>query len=144
VRGDDEREAMRRVFVDAWRKARDGEPLAPLERLIAEIVADHPEYHYAVSGAQAELERDYPPETGEINPFLHMALHVGVREQLATDRPTGVAALYRRLRERRGDAHAADHAVIECLAESIWSAQRTGAAPDEAAYLKCLRARLRR
>jgi hypothetical protein len=139
-----ERETMRRVFVDAWRKARNGEPLAPMERLIAEIVADHPEYHDAVSGAQSELDRDYHPETGETNPFLHMALHTGVREQLATDRPPGIADLYRQLRERLGDAHAADHAVIECLAESLWTAQRTGIAPDEAAYLTCLRARLRR
>ena len=139
-----ERETMRRVFVDAWRKARNGEPLAPMERLVAEVVADHPEYHDAVSGAQAELARDYHPEMGETNPFLHMALHIGVREQLATDRPPGIADLYRRLRERLGDAHAADHAVIECLAESLWTAQRTGAVPDEAAYLQCLQAHLRR
>jgi hypothetical protein len=73
-----------------------------------------------------------------------MALHIGVREQLATDRPPGIADLYRRLRERLGDAHAADHAVIECLAESLWTAQRTGAVPDEAAYLQCLQTHLRR
>ncbi len=139
-----ERDAMRRVFVDAWRKARNGEPLAPMERLVAEVVAEHPEYHEAVSGAAAELERDYRPEAGETNPFLHMALHIGLREQLATDRPPGIADLYRRLRKRIGDAHEADHAVIECLAESLWQAQRDGVTPDETSYLRCLTARLRR
>lgn len=139
-----DREAMRRVFVDAWRKARNGEPLAPLERLVAGVIAEHPEYQEAVSGVGAGVGRDYHPEMGNTNPFLHMGLHISIREQLATDRPPGIAEIYRRLRERIGDAHETDHLFIECLAESLWQAQRAGAMPDEAAYLRCLRSMLQR
>jgi len=34
--------------------------------------------------------------------------------------------------------HAAEHAMIECLGEALWQAQRSGRAPDEAAYLAAL------
>jgi hypothetical protein len=36
------------------------------------------------------------------------------------------------------------HQAIECLAETMWRAQREGVPPDAAAYLECLAARARR
>jgi hypothetical protein len=30
------------------------------------------------------------------------------------------------------------HAVLECLGEIVWSAQRHGTPPDAALYLECL------
>jgi hypothetical protein len=134
-----DRDAMRRVFVEAWRKAGAGEPLQPLERLVAEVVAEHPEYQSWLTETDAGIGRDFPPEHGDTNPFLHMGLHISIREQLSVDRPPGVAALYRRIRLRTGDAHAAEHRIMECLAQSLWEAQRAGALPDENRYLDCLR-----
>lgn len=134
-----DRDAMRRVFVDAWRKARDGEPLEPLERLVAEVIAEHPEYQGFLADADGGIGRDFPPELGATNPFLHMGLHISIREQLAVDRPPGVAALYRRIRLRSGEAHAAEHRIMDCLAQSLWEAQRSGEMPDETGYLDCLR-----
>ena len=61
------------------------------------------------------------------------------REQVATDRPPGIAAIFNALLVRHGNAHSAEHAVSECLAESLWEAQRANAMPDEAAYLERLR-----
>ena len=134
-----DRDAMRRVFVEAWRKAEGGEPLQPLERLIAEVVAEHPEYQRFLSCDDGGIGRDFPPELGETNPFLHMGLHVSIREQLSLDRPPGVTALYWRIRLRTGDAHSAEHRIMDCLAQGLWEAQRSGAMPDEARYLDCLR-----
>jgi hypothetical protein len=135
-----DRDAMRRVFVDAWRKANDGGALQPLERVLAEVVAEHPEYHGFLVETDGGIGRDFPPELGETNPFLHMGLHISIREQLAVDRPPGVVGLYRRLLPRAGDAHEAEHRIMECLGRSLWEAQREGRMPDEAAYLDCLRA----
>jgi len=135
-----DRDAMRRVFVDAWRKARSGEPLQPLERLLAEVIAGHPEYHRLLADADGGIGRDFPPELGETNPFLHLGLHVGIREQIAVDRPAGVLDLYGRILRRAGDAHEAEHRIMDCLGRSLWEAQRAGRVPDEAAYLDCLRA----
>ena len=134
-----DREGMRRVFLEAFRKAEGGLPLEPLERLVAEIVGLHPEYHALLRARDSALVRDFPPELGQSNPFLHMGLHVGLREQLATDRPAGITALYRGICLRAGDVHAAEHLMIECLAQSLWEAQRAGTMPEEARYLECLR-----
>jgi len=62
-------------------------------------------------------------------------MHLAIREQLATGRPAGFAALYRRLCEHYGDAHQAEHALLTPLGETLWEAQRAGRAPDETDYL---------
>ena len=130
---------LRRMFVDAWQKRQGGLTLEPLEELIAAVVAEHPEYHAALERVEESLDRDYLPEMGETNPFLHMSLHLAVREQLATDRPPGLAAAYGALVAQTGDPHDAEHRIIECLAATLWEAQGAALAPDEQAYLEAVR-----
>jgi hypothetical protein len=130
------REEARQFLIDAWRKQRAGEPLSGLEQTATRLIAMHPEYHAML--AEPHIDRDYPPEQGDVNPFLHLSLHIAVAEQLAIDQPPGIVAHYERLRTARGDAHAALHAILECLGETIWQAQRTGTGPDAALYLACL------
>jgi hypothetical protein len=138
-----DRHALRRCFIEAWRKARSGGIMEPLEMQIAEVIAEHPEYHALLERPEAALERDYAPESGETNPFLHMALHIAVREQLATDRPAGITHAYHALlSECAGRRHDAEHVMVECLAEALWTAQRAGTTPDEAAYVERIRDRL--
>ena len=132
------RDEARRFLIDAWRKHRAGEPLSALEQSASQLIAMHPEYHRMLEAPDGYIDRDYRPEHGDINPFLHLSLHLAVAEQLAIDQPQGIVAQFARLREARGDAHAALHAIVECLGETIWQAQRTGGAPDAALYLACL------
>ena len=131
-----DRNELRRMYRSAWQKFRDEKALSPLEAQIAQVVEQHPEYHDAVAG---DLERDFTVEAGETNPFLHMGLHLGIREQVTTDRPAGIAAIFRQLAAQLGDAHSAEHRMIDCLAETLWEAQRDNRAPDEQAYLERLR-----
>jgi Domain of unknown function (DUF1841) len=139
-----DRLGLRRSFIDAWRKARSGGVMEPLELRIAEVIAEHPEYHALLEQPDAALDKDYAPESGESNPFLHMALHIAVREQLATERPPGIGHAFQALLAVNGERHAVEHVMLECLAESLWSAQRAGRAPDETAYMDCLRRQLAR
>lgn len=127
-----DRSELRQMYASAWQKRCDGGILSPLEAQIARVIEEHPEYRDAVTG---DLDRDFTVEQGETNPFLHMGLHLGIREQVATDRPAGIAALHEKLAARLGDAHEAEHRMIDCLAEALWEAQRNGQAPDEMAYL---------
>ncbi len=76
------------------------------------------------------------PQAGRENPFLHMGMHLAMREQLSTDRPAGFADLHRQLCEHFGDAHEAEHALLTPLAETLWEAQRAGRAPDDQDYLR--------
>ena len=102
------------------------------------IIARHPEYHATLETPEDSLDRDCRPESGDVNPFLHLSLHLAVAEQLAIDQPPGIRAEYERIRVARGDEHEAQHAVLECLGEVLWNAQRHGTAPDAALYLACL------
>jgi Domain of unknown function (DUF1841) len=133
------RDEARRFLSDAWQKFRAGQPLSTLEQRVVEIVSLHPEYHDLIEHAGRYLDREWSPEGGTMNPFLHLSLHLAVAEQLAIDQPPGLRAEYERLRIARGDEHAALHGVLECLGEVMWQAQRTQSPPDGALYLDCLR-----
>ena len=135
------RDDARRFIVGAWRKSRAGEPMSDLERTVASLVAMHPEYHAIVDEGERHLERDYTPDGGAVNPFLHLSLHLAVAEQLSIDQPPGIRAEFERLKRARGDEHDALHAVLECLGETMWQAQRLGTGPDATVYLDCLRRR---
>jgi hypothetical protein len=131
-----DRAELRRMYADAWRKRGDKLPLTPLETQIADVIEMHPEYHGEVSSD--DLDRDFTPDGGRTNPFLHMGLHLGIREQVATNRPAGIAAVYHALAANTGDAHVAEHAMIECLAETLWEAQSQNQPPNEEKYLERL------
>jgi hypothetical protein len=128
------------MYIDAWRKFRAGEVLQPLEVLIAEVVGLHPEYHALLEQGGSVLDKDFVPELGESNPFMHMGMHIAIREQLGCDRPVGIVAAHRQLLLCLQDTHAAEHRMMECLGQSLWEAQRANAAPDEQVYLCCVQA----
>lgn len=134
-----DRDNLRRFFVDSWQKRQQGGQLQPLEALVADIVEKHPEYHPLLSDPDAALALDATPESGQTNPFLHMAMHVALAEQLGSDRPAGFRDLYHRIVQLTGDPHQAEHQMMECLGLALWEAQRGGRQPDEASYLECLR-----
>jgi hypothetical protein len=133
-----DRSATREVFFRAWERHRRGEPLEGIERLVVEVARRHPEYHAMLDAPDRYRDRDYLPDLGETNPFLHMGMHLAIEESLALDQPRGVLEHYRRLLARLADEHAAQHSMMECLAEMLWQAQRDGTAPDERRYLDCL------
>jgi len=133
------RDQARRFFFDTWQKFRDQQPLSGLETIALDLMQQHPEYHAIFDNPERHVERDYLPESGETNPFLHLGLHLAIREQVPIDQPRGIAAHYRRLLEKTGSIHDAEHLIMDCLAEMIWQAQRQGTAPDAGVYFECLK-----
>ena len=138
------RDEARRFFFDTWRKYGSGETLSDLEKIALAVIALHPEYHGLLDAANLNLERDYAPEAGGINPFLHLSLHLAIEEQLSIDQPPGLRGEFERIAATTGSEHDAKHALLECLAETIWQAQRTGQPPDQALYLGCAESKFRR
>ena len=132
------RDEIRQVYLKVWRKMQDQTLLEPLEAIIADVIQLHPEYHPLLNTGESATEKDYTPEGGQTNPFLHMGMHITLREQAGGDRPVGIKAVYQKLVAQKG-IHDAEHAMIECLGEVLWAAQRGNAMPDENAYLACLR-----
>lgn len=138
---DPSREQVRETFFAAWRKYRAGEPLVGVETIALDVILAHSEYHALLADPERYREKDY---VDEANPFLHMSLHVALEEQLSIDQPPGIAERFRALVQRHGERHKALHEAIECLAETVWRAQRDKLPPDAAAYLECLERRARR
>ena len=132
------RAQVRRFFCEAWQKHQERRPLLGAEVAAANIVARHPEYHELLSSGEAAVELEWTPEGGQMNPFLHLSLHLAVHEQLSIDQPSGICAAFTALCARL-DTHAAEHAILECLGETLWNAQRQGRPMDSESYLQCVR-----
>ena len=137
---DPTREQVRETFFRAWKNYREGVPLTGMDGLALEVILQHPEYHGVLADPGRYRDRDYVDES---NPFLHMSLHMALEEQLSIDQPPGIRRHWEALLARAGDRHEALHHALECLAETVWRAQRDRAPPDAAAYLSCLERRAR-
>ena len=131
------RDQLREMYRSAWRKFKGQHTLSPLEKQIVAVISEHPEYRVIIESAAADLA-NYSPRGGQLNPWLHMGLHLAIREQVATNRPAGIAEVHARLARLIG-AHEAEHRMLDVLAEQMWDAQRSGKAPDENVYLDRLR-----
>ena len=136
------REQVRQFFFDTWADYRAGRPLTGSAAVALEALLTHPEYHAILDNPARYLAREYPPELGETNPFLHLSMHVSIAEQLSIDQPPGVRMRYEKLLSHYGDAMKVQHDMMDCLAEMIWQAQRNNTAYDPSAYLQCLDAKL--
>ncbi len=132
------RQDARQFYFDTWRKHQEKLPLAGAEFTALDIMLAHPEYHELLNQAERYAEQDYPPELGMTNPFLHLSMHLAIREQLSIDQPVGVRGYYQKLLTQSQDEMQAQHEMMDCLAEMIWQAQRQKTAFDPAIYFDCL------
>lgn len=130
------RDQVRQIFVETFRKSNAAEALSPMETIIAQVISEHPEYHGLLQ--KGEISGDYTVEQGKTNPFLHMGMHITIREQISIDRPPGIARAWQKLANQAGP-HLAEHRMLDCLAEILLQAQRDNTQPDEAAYLAAVR-----
>ncbi len=137
-----DRRQLREVFFRAWQRHRENLPLEGVEPLIVAVALRHPEYHPLLETASSDParydDRDYSPENGQTNPFLHLGMHIAIEEQLALDQPRGIRAQYQRLLTRLADEHAVQHHIMECLGEWLWRAGREDAPLSETVYLDCI------
>jgi hypothetical protein len=134
------REQVRRFFCDAWKKHCERLPLVGAEVTAADIALRHPEYHALLADADAAVNKDWIPEGGEMNPFLHLSLHLAIHEQVSIDQPPGIRMAFEQLRARL-DPHEAEHILLECLGETIWKAQRNGQPMDALSYVDAVKRR---
>jgi hypothetical protein len=136
------RDQLRQTYADAWRKQLAHAPLTPLEAMITDVIGAHPEYQAIVGDPAAAMAFEPGVQGGTENPFLHMGLHLAVRDQLSIDRPPGVCELHRVLQNQQGGWHRAEHVLMEALGETLWQAQCAGRPPDEEFYMGLVRRRL--
>ncbi|MFK5912844.1 MAG: DUF1841 family protein [Woeseiaceae bacterium] len=133
-----DRTELRQMFFTAWEKHNNKKIMEPLEAVVAKIIELHPEYHKLLENNDT-VDKDYTPEMGETNPFLHMAMHISIQEQLSTKRPTGIEQVHQSMLRKISDPHETEHVMMECLGKMLWEAQSQNRMPDENSYLNCLK-----
>jgi hypothetical protein len=134
---DQSRQQLRSAYRDVWRKWRERLPLQPLEMQIADVIREHPQYHDLLQ-TDASLNQEFEPDEAE-NPFLHLGLHLALREQISTDRPAGIAVIHRQLADLSQSTHMAEHRMMEVLAGVLAEVQHGRHPASEAKYLERLR-----
>lgn len=137
------RDQVRQFFFNTWQQYQQQAALSDLEKIALEVIQMHPEYHLILSDKLRYSEQEYFPELGETNPFLHMSLHLSAIEQISINQPIGITQIYHQLKQQHADAHAAQHDILDCLAETIWHAQRHQTPLDSDRYLSLLNQRLK-
>jgi len=132
------RKDIRKVYYDVWGKLNNNNHVfEAMEIIVADVIKLHPEYHAMLDDPKA-LEKDFTPEQGQTNPFLHMGMHIAIREQISTNRPIGIKTLYMK-RCKKLEMHDVEHKMMECLAETMWKAQRNNVDFNEMSYMECIK-----
>ncbi|MDX2503098.1 MAG: DUF1841 family protein [Gammaproteobacteria bacterium] len=134
-----DRSQLRKFYFQSWDKFKKKRPMEPMESVIATLINQHPEYHDFFNDMELNQDQEFTPEMGQSNPFLHLGMHISIQEQIGTQRPPEITSLYQSLCQKTGDAHEAEHLIMECLGEMLWIAQRNNQQPDETTYLECIK-----
>lgn len=132
-----DRDSGRTFFLEVWGKHKRQMRLEALEQIVLNVILQHPEYHVILEKDEKEISAmEFMPEMGMTNPFLHMGMHITIQEQIGSNRPSGITALYQQLLLKYSSAHDLEHSMMEYLGETLWLAQRNNTLPDEAHYLE--------
>jgi Domain of unknown function (DUF1841) len=141
------RDEVREFFFAAWAKFKTQQTLTDLEKIALGVMHMHPEYQTILDKPEQFKQQEYFPEFGETNPFLHMSLHMSILEQISINQPIGIADIYEKLKLKHQSEHQfehlAQHDILECLAETIWQAQRNNSALDGQQYFINLQQKVR-
>ncbi len=129
----------RAAFHEIWQKYQQGQTLQPLEQQIISIIQKHPEYLNYIENPSNYVDCDFANSGEGINPYLHLSMHLGLLEQLTTNRPQGIVAIYKQLVTKLVDSHHADHAMMSVLSDEMWQALNQTQDFNDERYLQKLR-----
>ena len=130
-----DRSTQRKFLAKSWEKYKTNQILEPLELQLAKIIEKHPEYQEIINN----LDTEYFPEQGKINPFLHINLHLSLQDQLSLDQPKGIKEIYNSLVKKIKDTHRVEHIMMEQIAEMIFNSQKNNKPMDQEQYLRSLK-----
>ncbi|SMN12270.1 hypothetical protein SPBRAN_486 [uncultured Candidatus Thioglobus sp.] len=133
-----DRTQQRQFLANTWQKFLDKKILDSLETQLTQVIEMHPEYHSLINNVDSE----YFPEQGEVNPFLHINLHLSLREQLSINQPLGIQDYYQKIVAKVKDPHETEHRMMDCIAQMIFSSQKNNTPMDHQAYIECLQSQV--
>lgn len=103
-------------FHQIWIKGKHFQKLTAEEELIYDIMNEHPEYyvHYECGD---NLDFDYE-KSENINPFLHISLHIILKKILNSNQLEELNILYSNLL-KKAEEHYAEHILLEELLNEL-------------------------
>ena len=126
---------VRRFWCRTAAKVQATQGMDAMETIAGMWIEQHPEYASDLADEATAVAGAYTVESGGMNPFLHLSMHLSITEQCSIDQPRGIRQAVELLVARKGDLHDAHHAVMDALGEMMFNAQRDGRAPDGQAYI---------
>ena len=141
---------LRTFYISAWQKFNNQEPLSPLEKQVSQVIYEHPEYHNFFNNLDNNLDINldkYNNQSEHTNPFLHLGLHLGVRDQIALDNPKGIQNIYNTLINKSCNQqninnsiiyHEIEHSIMEILMDELMLSQKYKKDFDTTTYLNKL------
>ena len=131
---------VRRYFGHVWKNRLNPFKLDALQQKALRIIEAHPEYQTYLEHIEDYLDKNWTPEQGETNPFLHLSLHLSIQEQVGIDQPFGIRSIHQKLIGMHNDNWVkAEDEMMDALVETIWQAQRHNQGLDVNAYMTRLR-----
>lgn len=131
---------MRKIYFNAWQKHLCGTVLMPMEVMMVDLIQQHPEYHALFATSENYQYYEHEKFALDHNPFFHLGLHCAVKEQVMTDRPAGIQALYHQVRTHLGCELAAEERLVSCLAWLLTEQfNATDLQANDIAYLDAVR-----
>ena len=134
-----DQQSIRAVYLQAWRKYQTGETLNDVEKQVLVVLLDHKEYQTLMEQPDKAMAKQYSPALGETNPYLHMGLHLAIRDQVFLDKPQGIKVPYDALISKE-EPHDVEHKMMTILAQYLWQCQQEDAPSfDEQQYVEHLK-----
>ena len=130
----------RKEFHRIWEDSKAGKALEGEEKVIAHLMKQHPEFHqqFEMADVYADIDLQYDPDK-EVNPFLHIAIHTIVENQLAANDPPEVAEFFKRRKYKNETRHETSHMVGVLIMEHIFEIVKNGVSFDLDRYKRNLK-----
>jgi len=142
--GEKETETLRKLnheyLCKIWQvaKAGDLESLSGEAGRLATVMLEHEEYHNQFEIADHLHDHEYDVDQ-ETNPFLHIAIHTVVENQLEARDPIEVYQFYNAMRKHAVPRHDIVHMIGAIVAPLIFDVKQEGKPFDLGRYVRILK-----
>lgn len=137
-----DRNQLRQFYFETWQKHKSGQALLDLEKQILAVILDHPEYQKILNDKMLALTKDFSVELNQPNPFMHMGLHLAVRDQIKLNQPEGIQTLFQQQLVKGKKAHDIEHQMMDILANQLWQDTQAQQSLNMQIYLDNLKKQL--
>ena len=136
------RKMSRHHFHEIWERAKadDLDDLTNEEKLLAQIMLEH-EDEYLTDFEMADVldDYEYSPENEEVNPFLHILIHLVIENQLRDREPIEVFQFYNAMQRRGVSRHEIIHLIGYIFIPFLFETLKRNKPFDEEGYRLALK-----